>query len=80
MTAAELSLVYDGVRHAHSYVSQSCGVDLLKKIFHESVIGQNISCGKTKARDLVVNVLGKKTYVLLQMSLNEKNKKLTKCF
>jgi hypothetical protein len=37
MTATELSLVYHGLHHAHSYVSQSCGV-VLKKIFHESVI------------------------------------------
>ncbi|CAM4758191.1 unnamed protein product [Rotaria magnacalcarata] len=57
LTAAELSLVYHGVRHGYSYISQSCTVDLLKKIFNESEIGQNISCGKTKARELSVNVL-----------------------
>jgi hypothetical protein len=61
LTAAELSLVYHGVCHAHSYISQSCTIDLVKKIFNESYIGQNISCGKTKARDLSVNVLGKMT-------------------
>ncbi|CAF4554531.1 unnamed protein product, partial [Rotaria magnacalcarata] len=57
LTAAELSLVYHGVRHGYSYISQSCAVNLLKKIFNESEIGQNISCGKTKARELSVNVL-----------------------
>ncbi|CAF4613278.1 unnamed protein product, partial [Rotaria magnacalcarata] len=36
LTAAELSLVYHGVRHGYSYISQSCTVDLLKKIFNES--------------------------------------------
>jgi hypothetical protein len=60
LTAAELSLVFHGVHHSHSYISQSCTTDLLKKIFSESHIGQNITCGKTKARDLAVNVLGKK--------------------
>ncbi|CAF0915619.1 unnamed protein product [Rotaria sordida] len=55
--AAELSLVYHSVRHGYSYISQSCIVDLLKKIFNEFHIGQNISCGKTKARELSVNVL-----------------------
>jgi len=60
LTAAELSLVYHGVHHGHSYVSQSCTIDLLKKIFHESDIGQNVSCGKRKARDLSVNVIGNK--------------------
>jgi hypothetical protein len=60
LTAAELSLVFHGVHHGHSYISQSCTIDLLKKIFNESNIGQNITCGKTKSRDLAVNILGKK--------------------
>ncbi|CAF4884384.1 unnamed protein product, partial [Rotaria sp. Silwood1] len=50
-------LVYHGVRHDHNYVSQSCIVDLLEKIFNETVIRQNISSGKLKKRDLAVNVL-----------------------
>ncbi|CAF1685428.1 unnamed protein product, partial [Rotaria sp. Silwood1] len=58
LTAAELAFVYHGVHHGHSYVSQSCTVDLVKKVFHESIIGQNITCSKTKARELSVNVLG----------------------
>ncbi|CAF5037864.1 unnamed protein product, partial [Rotaria sp. Silwood1] len=57
LTAAELAFVYHGVHHGHSYVSQSCTVDLVKKVFHESIIGQNITCSKTKARELSVNVL-----------------------
>ncbi|CAF1012298.1 unnamed protein product [Rotaria sordida] len=55
--AAELSLIYHSVPHGYSYIRQSCTVDLLKKIFNEFHIGQNISCGKTKARELSVNVL-----------------------
>ncbi|CAF2940433.1 unnamed protein product [Rotaria sp. Silwood2] len=61
LTAAELSLIYHGVHHSHSYVSQSCVVDPAKNIFDESVIGQNISCGKTKARDLSNYSANKKT-------------------
>ncbi len=52
--------MFHGVRHSHSYISQSCTTDLSKKIFSESHIGQNITCVKTKARDLAVNVLRKK--------------------
>jgi len=65
LTAAELSFVYHGVHHGHSYVSQSCTIDLVKKVFHESLIGQNITCSKTKARELSVNVLGKIINLLL---------------
>ncbi|CAF1600543.1 unnamed protein product, partial [Rotaria magnacalcarata] len=57
MVAAELTLVYHGVRHEHSYNSQSCTVDVSKKLFHDSTIAKNISCGRTKARELAVNVL-----------------------
>ncbi|CAM4901961.1 unnamed protein product [Rotaria socialis] len=57
MIAAELTLVYHGIRHAHSYNSQSCTVDVSKKLFHDSTIAKNISCGRTKARELAVNVL-----------------------
>ncbi|CAF3384175.1 unnamed protein product [Rotaria sp. Silwood2] len=58
MIAADLTLVYHGIRHGHSYNSQSCTVDVLKKLFHDSTIAKNISCGRTKARELAVNVLG----------------------
>ncbi|CAF5130096.1 unnamed protein product, partial [Rotaria magnacalcarata] len=57
MVAAELTLVYHRVRHGHSYNSQSCTVDVSKKLFHDSTIAKNISCGRTKARELAVNVL-----------------------
>lgn len=58
LTAGKLILVYHSVRHGYSYISQSCTTDLLKRIFDESSIGQNLSCAKTKARELAVNVLG----------------------
>ena len=58
MIAAELTLVHHGVRHGHSYNSQSCTVDVAKKLFHDSTIAKNILCGRTKARELAVNVLG----------------------
>ncbi|CAF0847623.1 unnamed protein product [Rotaria sp. Silwood1] len=56
--AAELSFVYHSVHHGYSFVSQSCTGDLVKKVFDESNIGQQISYGKTKARNLSVNDLG----------------------
>ncbi len=59
VTAAELSLVYHGVRHGHSYRSQSCTADLLRTICDDSDIGQHVRCGKTKSRQLSVNILGR---------------------
>ena len=68
--------MYHGVHHGHSYISQSCNVDLIKKIFDESQIGKNITCGKTKSRELAVNVLGELilSVVLLVKTLSNKKK------
>ncbi|CAF1655930.1 unnamed protein product, partial [Adineta ricciae] len=63
MTAAEITLVYHGVRHGHSYISQSCTAKVSKKLFHDSVIAKDISCGRTKAREIAVNVLGKYAFI-----------------
>jgi hypothetical protein len=60
LIAAEITLVYHGIHHGHSYLSQACTADVLKKIFNESSIGKNLTCGRTKAREIAVNVLGKK--------------------
>ena len=65
ITATELAVVYHGVHHGRSYVSQSCTVDLVKKVFHEFIIGQYITCSKTKAHELSLNVFGKLIYLLL---------------
>ena len=57
LIAAETTLVYHGIRHGHSYLSQSCTVDVSKKLFHDSNIGKHLTCGKTKARELAANAL-----------------------
>jgi hypothetical protein len=62
LTAAEITLVYHGIRHGHSYLSQACIADVSKKLFHDSIIGKNLTCGRTKAREIVVNVLGEQKF------------------
>ena len=59
LIAAEITLVYHGIRHGHSYSSQACTADVSKKLFQDSTIGKNLTCGRTKARDIAVNALGK---------------------
>ena len=57
--AAEITLVYHGIRHGHSYSSQACTADVSKKLFHDSANVKHLTCGRTKAREIAVNVLGK---------------------
>ena len=66
LVAAEITLVYHGIRHGHSYLSQGCTVDVSKRLFHDSTIGKNLTCGRTKAREIAVNVLGEQTFFLIQ--------------
>ena len=63
LIAAELTLVYHGVRHGHSYNSQSCTVDVSKKLFHDSTSVKNISCERTRARESAVSVLGNQNFI-----------------
>jgi hypothetical protein len=62
LTAAEITLVYHGIRHGHSYLSQACIADVSKKLFHDSIIGKSLTCGRTKAREIAVNVLGEQKF------------------
>jgi len=62
LVAAEITLVYHGIHHGHSYLSQACTVDVLKELFHDSIIGKNLSCGRTKAREIATNVLGEQNF------------------
>ena len=64
LVAAEITLVYHGIRHGHSYLSQGCTVDVSKKLFPDSAIGKNLTCGRTKAREIAVNVLGEETFLI----------------
>ena len=58
ITVAECVLVYHGVKRRHTYRSQVCAVDLIRNIFESSSLARSMSCGKTKARAIVCNVLG----------------------
>ncbi|CAF1150096.1 unnamed protein product [Adineta steineri] len=55
--AAEAVLVYHGVKHGHSYVSQQCLTNVCKIIFSSSTIANKLSCGRTKATSIALNVL-----------------------
>uniref|UniRef100_A0A8C2HMQ0 Uncharacterized protein n=1 Tax=Cyprinus carpio TaxID=7962 RepID=A0A8C2HMQ0_CYPCA len=57
IAVAELSSVYHGVLHGHSYLSTDCGNKVSAKIFHDSSIATKMSCGRTKSEALVQNVL-----------------------
>lgn len=54
---SEIALTYHGVMHNHSYMSQDCGIKLVKKLFSDSKKSQRIHCGRTKAEAIVENVL-----------------------
>lgn len=45
VAAAELTSVYHGVLHGHSYLSTDCGIKVNTKIFHDSSIASKVSCG-----------------------------------
>ncbi|CAF4868999.1 unnamed protein product [Rotaria sp. Silwood1] len=57
IAAAEGTLVYHGVKHGHSYLSQQCLINVCKTIFASSTVANNLSCARTKATSIAVNVL-----------------------
>ena len=57
IAAAEGTLVYHGVKHGHSYLSQQCLTNVCKTIFASSTVASNLSCARTKSRSIVLNVL-----------------------
>jgi hypothetical protein len=57
VSAAEAVLVYHGVKHGHSYLSQQCLVNVCKTIFSSSTIANQLSCGRTKSTFIALNVL-----------------------
>jgi hypothetical protein len=48
LSATEGAFVFHGVKHSHSYLSQSCTTKLTKKCFSDSILAKNIACSKTK--------------------------------
>ncbi|CAF1505758.1 unnamed protein product [Rotaria sordida] len=58
VSATEATLVYPGVRHGHSYISQQCTINLVKNLFETtSTITKSLSCARTKSRAIACNVL-----------------------
>lgn len=57
VAAVEATLTYHGVKHHHSYASQECGNCVVHACFPESPIARKISCARTKAEAIAMNVL-----------------------
>ncbi|CAF1666666.1 unnamed protein product, partial [Adineta ricciae] len=57
LTAVEGAMVFHSVKHSHSYIYQGCTMDMIKHCFSDSHVGKNISCSRTKAREIACNVL-----------------------
>ena len=56
--ATEGTFVYHGVKHAHSYISQQCTINLIKDLFAScSSTAKNLACARTKWRTVACNVL-----------------------
>lgn len=48
LSAVEGSMVFHSVKHSHSYISQACAIDVIKKCFSDSSTAKNVTCDKTK--------------------------------
>ena len=57
ITAAELTSVYNNVKHDHSYNSLDCSNKLSEINFSDSSIAKKLSCDHTKSSCLVENIL-----------------------
>ena len=91
IAAAEGSLVYHGVKHGHSYLSQQCTTNVIKTIFSSSSnIGKSISCARTKSSAITLNVfipyfteqvlVGVKEAYYYSIMFDASNKRNTKFF
>ncbi|CAF4401328.1 unnamed protein product, partial [Rotaria magnacalcarata] len=45
------------VKHSHSHISHVCTINIIKKCFPDSSTAKNITCDRTKAREIACNVL-----------------------
>ncbi|CAF5215398.1 unnamed protein product, partial [Rotaria magnacalcarata] len=57
LCAVEGVMVFHTVKHSHSYISHACTINIIKKCFPDSSTAKNITCDKTKAREIACNVL-----------------------
>lgn len=68
----ELSQIYHGLKHNHSYRSVDCGIKINSLLYSDSDIGKKIHCGRTKAESIVENILAPKSIhiVLDELGVN----------
>ncbi|CAF5108051.1 unnamed protein product, partial [Rotaria sp. Silwood1] len=52
IAAAEGTLLYHGVKHGHSYLSQQCLTNVCKTIFASSTGANSLSCARTKSTSI----------------------------
>ncbi|CAF1565569.1 unnamed protein product [Adineta steineri] len=57
LSAVEGAMVFHTVKHSHSYISQACTINMIRKCLPDSSLAKNITCDKTKAREIACNVL-----------------------
>lgn len=48
LSAVEGSMVFHSVKHSHSYISQACTINMIRKCFPDSSTAKNVTCDKTK--------------------------------
>lgn len=71
VTAAEVTSVYHGVKHHHSYSSQDCNNKLFRTIFPDSEVAKKIACGRTKATTICENVIAPLSQEILLSELQD---------
>ncbi|CAF4788034.1 unnamed protein product, partial [Rotaria sp. Silwood1] len=52
IAAAECTLLYHGVKHGHSYLSQQCLTNVCKTTFASSTVANSLSCARTKSTSI----------------------------
>lgn len=71
ITAAEVTSVYHGVKHHHSYSSQDCNNKLFPTMFPDSEVAKKIACGRTKATAICENVIAPLSQEMLLSELHD---------
>lgn len=72
----ELSQIYHGLKHNHSYCSIDCGMKINSLLYFDSNIGKKIHCGRTKAEAIVENILAPKSIQIVLDELGVNNGKI----
>lgn len=64
---AEVCEIFHNIKHNLSYNSLDCDLKLLPKIFIDSNITSNISCGRLKVETIAQNIIEQKSDIFLYM-------------